>query len=66
MTTYRCFTRTWWKPNPAWPNGREPEAGKQRTKATGLSLAEAQAFCKEWNATHDPGPMSLKCEYDEE
>jgi hypothetical protein len=64
--TYYCFTRTWWKSNPAWPRGLEPSPGKRRTKAKNLTWAEARAFCQQWNATHDPGRFSLKCEFDEQ
>jgi hypothetical protein len=41
-------------------------AGARRTVARGLTLAEARTFAQDWNATHDPGPMSLKCEFEEE
>lgn len=27
---YNVFNRTWWKENPPWPNGLEPEAGLSR------------------------------------
>lgn len=62
---YRCFSRTWWKPNPAWPNGLEPCAGRKRTLASGLTYDEAMRFAKEWNATHKPGRLSRKCEFEE-
>ncbi len=64
--TYYCFTRTWWKHNPNWPEGREPEAGKRRTRAKNLTHDEARRFCEQWNAGHDPGFLSLKCEFDEQ
>lgn len=64
--TYYCFTRTWWKHNPAWPNGREPGAGPKRAVTKNLTYSQAQAFCKDWNAKHDPGPLSRKCEFDEQ
>ena len=64
---YRCFTRTWWKENPAWPNGLEPEAGPRnyRGKPKNLTYSEAQAFCRDWNSKHAPGRLSLKCEFEE-
>lgn len=64
---YRCFTRTWWAPNPSWPDGREPSPGKRvyRRGARNLTLEQAQAYCKQWNATHDPGQFSLKCEFEQ-
>lgn len=65
--SYYVFTRVWWKPNPSWPDGREPYAGApRRTIAKGCTYEEARAIAKEWNATHDPGPMSRKAEFDEE
>jgi hypothetical protein len=64
--TYYCFTRTWWKRNPAWPDGREPEAGKRHTVAKNLTFSAAQAYCQQWNSTHKPGPLSRKCEFDEQ
>lgn len=66
--SYRCFTRTWWTPNPSWPDGREPGAGPKnyRRMPRGLTYEEAQRFCREWNATHDPGKLSLKAEFEEE
>lgn len=64
---YRVFTRTWWKHNPAWPNGLEPEAGKRnyRGHPQRLTLQEAQAYCQRWNAEHKPGKFSLKAEFEE-
>jgi hypothetical protein len=66
MKTYKTFTRTWWRNNPAWPNGLEPCAGRRYTHATRLSEQEAQEMCKRWNATHKPGRLSRKMEYTEE
>lgn len=63
--TYRCFTRTWWRENPNYPNGLEPSPGKKRTKATVKTEEEAQTFCQDWNRKHAPGRLSLKCEYEE-
>lgn len=63
---YRAFTRNWWKPNAAWPDGREPEPCARRTyRGTFLSMEEARRFCKQWNDTHEPGPMSNKAEFEE-
>lgn len=64
--SYRTFTRTWWRNNPAWPNGLEPGAGKQYTHSRGLTEAEARAQCQQWNATHKPGRLSRKMEYTQE
>ena len=61
---YRVFSRTWWRSNPAWPDGREPGAGPKRTLRRNLSYEEARQFCQEWNATHDPGKLSRKAEFE--
>ncbi len=64
---YRCFTRTWWIPNPSWPDGREPGPGKKsyNRHPKNLSWEAASAYCQQFNATHDPGPMSWKAEFEE-
>lgn len=62
---YYVFTRTWW----SMENGRRvPGAGKRsmRGHPRNLSFAEAQAYCREWNATHKPGPLSRKAEFDQQ
>lgn len=64
--SYYCFTRTWWKKSAGWPNGLEPCPGERRTVAKGMTRDEALEFCKEWNASHDPGRLSRKCEFDSE
>jgi hypothetical protein len=63
---YRVFTRTWWKRNPAWPHGREPQPGRKHTIARGVSFEEARAICQRYNATHDPGFLSRKAEFEEQ
>ena len=64
---FHVFTRTWWAENPAWPNGLEPCIGDKHTQCGGpvSTEEEALAWCKEYNATHDPGRLSLKAEYTE-
>ncbi len=62
---YYVFVRNWWKPNPQWPDGREPEAGPKRVIAKNVTRDEAQQIAKKYNATHTPGPMSRKAEFDE-
>ena len=65
--SYAVFHRTWWRPNPSWPDGREPGAGERHYLHHGVETeAEARAICREWNETHDPGPLSDKAEYEEE
>jgi len=65
-TSYTVFTRTWWRENPSWPNGLEPEAGPLTYIGEGMTEEEARTFAQEWNATHDPGRLSLKAEFEEE
>lgn len=67
MATYKVFTRNWWKSNPAWPNGLEPDAsGQKKTLRRGLTLKEARAFCEEYNRNNKPGKLSRKAEFTEE
>jgi hypothetical protein len=33
---YNVFTRTWWRNNPAYPNGLEPSPGRKRYMARGV------------------------------
>lgn len=64
---YRVFTRTWWRYNPAWPGGREPRAGPQsyRGHPKNLTWDEAFQYCKQWSATHPPGLLSRKAEFEQ-
>jgi hypothetical protein len=64
---FRCFTRTWWIDNPAWPDGREPGAGPRHYAGhpKNLTMAEAQAYCRGWNETHKPGHLSRKAEFED-
>jgi hypothetical protein len=64
---YRVFVRNWWKHNPSWPDGREPDptARKHTLQSDVETEEEARAICREYNATHDPGPLSRKAEYEE-
>ena len=63
--TYRVFTRTWWKRNPSWPDGREPGAGRKTTIARHCSYEEAQRIARQYNETHNPGFLSRKAEFEE-
>ncbi len=64
---YHVFTRTWWIRNPAWPNGREPGAGRKTTLQRNVQTeTEARAICKRYNDSHNPGPLSGKAEYQEQ
>lgn len=62
--TYSVFTRTWWRANPAWPNGLEPGVGRKTTIARKCTYDEARAIAKRYNATHKPGRLSRKAEFD--
>lgn len=63
-TYYKTFTRTWWRNNPAWPDGLEPGAGRKHYHSRHMTEAGARAECKEWNSTHNPGRLSRKMEYE--
>jgi hypothetical protein len=63
---YTVFTRTWWRHNPAWPNGLEPGAGKKTRIAKNVSLAEAMRIAKTYNDTHKPGKLSRKAEFEQQ
>jgi len=61
---YTCFTRKWWKLNKSWPDGREPDGSARKTwKAHFETEQEAREYCQEWNSNHEPGKLSIKCEY---
>lgn len=61
---YDVFVRNWWKHNPDWPEGREPDPDARKTRiGVRLTLKEAKQLCAEWNATHKPGPLSRKAEF---
>lgn len=47
---YQIFKRTWWKENPAWPNGLEPCAGERTDIEIVDTVGEAISFCKAHNA----------------
>jgi hypothetical protein len=67
MATFHVFTRTWWIRNPAWPNGREPGAGRKSTLRRHVETeSEARAICQQYNTTHKPGFLSRKAEYQTE
>lgn len=61
---FTVFVRNFWKKNPAYPGGREPNLSARKTKiATADTEDEARRIAREWNASHDPGPLSRKAEY---
>lgn len=65
--SYATFTRTWWR----WEyrNGareRVPGPGPRRYHGHNLTYDEARQMCEQWNATHKPGPLSRKMEFEHE
>lgn len=62
---YRVFHRTWWQPNPNWPDGREPGVGPSVFIGWADTEEQARAMAQRWNAAHDPGPLSDKAEFTE-
>ena len=66
--TFAVFTRAWWRNNPEYPNGLEPDAsGPRRYLARRVQTEEeAQAIAQEYNRTHKPGRLSIKAEYETE
>ncbi len=66
MTQYRVFVRNWWKVNPSWPDGREPDPSARKTTLEHVDTEdEARQLCREYNVTHKPGLLSRKAEYEE-
>lgn len=65
-TKYRVFVRNWWKNNSSWPQGLEPDSNARRhTIARNVETEEdARKIAQEWNATHKPGRLSRKAEFD--
>lgn len=63
---YRVFVRNWWRRNPNRIGGVEPHAGRKTTLRRRVKTeADAQAICRQYNETHEPGWMSRKAEYEE-
>lgn len=62
MPLYNVFHRTWWKSNPKWPKGLEPNLGKRTYIARKVSWEVARAIASEYNTTHKPGKLSRKAE----
>jgi hypothetical protein len=63
---YRVFVRNWWKKNPDWPDGLEPDPTARKTTIDKVKTEEeARIRCDAYNTTHKPGPLSRKAEYEE-
>jgi len=64
--SYRIFKRRWWKDNPDWPNGLEPDPSARKTHICYADTEdEARRICWTHNNDHDPGRYSVKYEYEE-
>ena len=61
--TYSVFVRDWWHYS---PSGKLEAGGwsERETLAEGITLAEARELCREYNESHDPGPLSRKAEFE--
>jgi len=62
---YQVYVSNWWKENPDWPDGLEPDGTDKYKLKKVRTEAEARAICAEYNATHKPGRLSRKAEYHE-
>jgi len=66
--SYRVFVRNWWR----WTHndtGRRlvPDSDARKTTlGRGMTDAEALAMCREYAASHKPGPLSRRAEYERE
>ncbi len=61
---FNVFVRNWWKRNAKWPGGKEPCAGKRTYLRKSVTEADARAICSHYNATHKPGFLSRKAEFE--
>ena len=58
QTRYVIFHRRWWKANPSWPDGLEPEASRPRIiREVVGDIETARAACREWQAVNPPGEI---------
>jgi len=64
---YKVFICNWWKRNPSYPNGLEPDPTSRKTtiKKNIKTEKEARELAQSWNRNHEPGPLSRKAEYTE-
>ena len=62
---YEIFKRTWWKKNPSWPNGREPQQGRSNHVKYVETEAEAREICREANKelAEKSNPMGMGYEF---
>ena len=65
--TFDVFVRNWWRWEVCQYRGRYkvPHAvAPRRYLARGVSYDEARALCERYAATHRPGPLSRKAEFE--
>lgn len=62
---YQVFIRNWWTENPDYPNGLEPRPGRKTIIDEVSTIEEAREIAQDYNATHDPGRLSRKAEFEE-
>lgn len=61
---YKIFTRNWWKLNPSWPEGKEPDSNARKTIIGYASTQkEARDICQKHNDNNDHGVLGNKAEY---
>ena len=62
---YRVFARNWWKENPVYPFGLEPnsEAPKQKLAIVD-TISQARKLCEEFNQVNDPGRLGRMAEFE--
>jgi hypothetical protein len=69
--SYRVFVRNWYR----WQGSQfvggfrslvPNSGGRKTTLARGCTEAEARSICERYAATHRPGPLSRKAEYERE
>jgi len=67
MTSFKVFTRTWWRDNPDYPGGLEPHMGPKRTIGECQTIEHAREMCRQYNATTGQTPenkrLSRKAEW---
>lgn len=62
--TYRVFVRNWWRRE---QGQLVPDPGARKTTlATRCTREEALQICERYAATHKPGPLSRKAEFESE
>jgi hypothetical protein len=62
QTYYNVFTRTWWRME---DGKRVPGAGRKTYLGRHLIFEDARTIAKQYNETHEPGPLSRKAEIEE-